>query len=59
MPSAKIPPVSGHLRAWLRSVEGPMKEGLYILSGPVPVALNDLRDPREDTRVDGHIGPHG
>jgi len=35
------------------------KEGLYILSGPVPVALNDLRDPREDTRVDGHIGPHG
>ena len=24
MPSAKIPPVSGHLRVWLRSVEGPM-----------------------------------
>jgi hypothetical protein len=24
MPSAKVPPVSGHLRVWLRSVEGPM-----------------------------------
>jgi hypothetical protein len=24
MPSAKIPPVSGHLRVWLGSVEGPM-----------------------------------
>ena len=88
MPSAKIPPVVGHLRVWFRSVEGPMlaldlpatdhrivigkqcdyligngvahafsREGLYILSGPAPVVLNDLRDPREDTRADGHIGP--
>jgi hypothetical protein len=24
MPSAKVPPVSGPLRVWLRSVEGPM-----------------------------------
>ena len=24
MPSARIPPVPGHLRIWVRSVEGPM-----------------------------------
>jgi len=35
------------------------KEGLYILSGPVPATLNDLCDPREGTRIDGHVGPHG
>ena len=88
MPSAKIPPGSGHLRVWLRSVEGPMlaldlpatdhrivlgkhcdyligqgvahafsKEGLYILSGPVPTVLNDLGKPGGDTRADGQIGP--
>ena len=35
------------------------KEGLYILSGPVPAVLNDLRDPREDARGDGHVRPRG
>lgn len=90
MPSAKIPPVSGHLRVWLRSVEGPMlaldlpatdhrivlgkhcdyligkgvahafsKEGLYILSGPVPTVLNDLLTPSGDARADGQDGPPG
>ena len=90
MPSAKIPPVPGHMRVWLRSVEGPMlaldlpatdhrivlgrhcdyligngvahafsKEGLYILPGPVPTVLTDLRGPSGDERADGHVGSHG
>ena len=33
------------------------KEGLYILSGPVPTVLNDLGKPGGDTRADGQIGP--
>ncbi len=33
------------------------KEGLYILSGPVPSVLSDLLTPGEAARVDRHIGP--
>ena len=33
------------------------KEGLYILSGPVPTVLNDLFTPGEAARVDGDIDP--
>jgi hypothetical protein len=33
------------------------KEGLYILSGPVPTVLNDLGKPGGDATADGHIGP--
>jgi hypothetical protein len=33
------------------------KEGLYILSGPVPTVLTELRSPGGDARAEGHIGP--
>ncbi len=33
------------------------KEGLYILSGPVPTVLNDLLTPDGRTGVDGQINP--
>lgn len=35
------------------------KEGLYILSGPVPTVLHDLSAPSENVRRDDHTGPHG
>ena len=35
------------------------KEGLYILSGPVPTVLHDLSAPSENVRRDGQTGPHG
>ena len=33
------------------------KEGVYILSGPVPTVLNDLLTPDDRTSVDGHMNP--
>ena len=35
------------------------KEGLYILSGPVPTVLNDRSAPSENVRRDGQTGSHG
>jgi hypothetical protein len=35
------------------------KEGLYILSDPVPTVLNDLGKPGGDGRTDSEIGPPG
>lgn len=35
------------------------KEGLYILSGPVPTVLSDLHSPSADARADGDTGPDG
>jgi hypothetical protein len=34
------------------------KEGLYILSGPVPTVLHDVSAPSANVRRDGP-GPHG
>jgi hypothetical protein len=33
------------------------KQGLYVLTGPVPAVLGDFLPPDEAAKVDGQIGP--